>query len=379
MRARDGSGNPTNAYLHIDIGYDNVQRSGNSVSFNYGIRFRSGDTSPTLTGNTIKAWADLSQEGRFAFRGSSGNISSGVWYYAYHTQVTSFSGGTGQTSESLPWSWSGTVGTYDTSVANTIRANWNAYDPEYFQAIVSTLYVPIPALGSPSGGVSHSSIGVNSATITGSVSSWGSYATAGSQKIEYGTSTGYGTTVNSGSHNLTGLSQNTTYYYRYTITNGQGLSSSYTGSFKTLAGTPGAPTSCTASSSSDSVNYTRGAVNISWGGATGTITGYEVQRANTGPNDGTFGSWTTLSTPSTDTGMANAMAGVQFKYRICAKNGSLASGWKESNTMIVRGGVRRKNGNEWKMGTVWIHKEGGWKLAKAVWRKNVNGEWKMSV
>lgn len=53
-----------------------------------------------------------------------------------------------------------------------------------------------------------------------------------SRTIEYGTSTSYGSSTTGTS--ITGLSQNTTYYYKITINSTQGRSATYTGSFKTL-------------------------------------------------------------------------------------------------------------------------------------------------
>jgi hypothetical protein len=53
-----------------------------------------------------------------------------------------------------------------------------------------------------------------------------------SYKWEYGTSTSYGKSV-SNTNSITGLSANTTYYYRLTVTGTQGRSSTATGSFTT--------------------------------------------------------------------------------------------------------------------------------------------------
>lgn len=53
-----------------------------------------------------------------------------------------------------------------------------------------------------------------------------------SYKWEYGTSTSYGSSV-TGTNTISGLSVNTTYYYKLTVTGIQGRSSTATGSFKT--------------------------------------------------------------------------------------------------------------------------------------------------
>lgn len=53
-----------------------------------------------------------------------------------------------------------------------------------------------------------------------------------SYKWEYGTSTSYGSSV-TGTNAISGLSANTTYYYKLTVTSARGRSSTATGSFKT--------------------------------------------------------------------------------------------------------------------------------------------------
>jgi hypothetical protein len=58
-------------------------------------------------------------------------------------------------------------------------------------------------------------------------------------------------------------------------------------------------------------------------------------------------------------------------------NGTLASAWKESNTLVVSGAMDIKVSNAWKTGSVWIKVNGTWKRAKRVWIK-VYGAWKQS-
>lgn len=148
-----------------------------------------------------------------------------------------------------------------------------------------------------------------------------------------------------------------------------------------IARTPSAPTSFTAKDGNDSVNYSYGdTVTLSWSGAGGTITGYEIQYAAADPDSSAFGAWTALKTVTgtSTTDSSRRLAGARFKYRVRAKNGSLASGWKESNTLTVRGGVRIRAGGAWRTGTVWVRAGGVWKRAKNVWR-NSGGSWKRSI
>lgn len=120
-------------------------------------------------------------------------------------------------------------------------------------------------------------------------------------------------------------------------------------------------------------------INLSWSKASGTVTGYELQysRGNSGwkPYKTVTATSTTDSFTSTDINVNGA--GCAVKYRVRALNGSLASGWKESNTLYITGGMDLKTGGSWKNGSVWIKVGGVWKRAKRIWIK-VNGTWQYS-
>ena len=99
------------------------------------------------------------------------------------------------------------------------------------------------------------------------------------------------------------------------------------------------------------------------------------------PQDGgAWGSWTALKTATgtSTTDTKSMMFGQAVKYRARAKNGSLASGWKESKTLTRTGGVYLRVGGEWKQGTVYRKVSGSWKQAAEVYRQ-VNGTWRRSV
>lgn len=120
-------------------------------------------------------------------------------------------------------------------------------------------------------------------------------------------------------------------------------------------------------------------ITLTWTKPSGTVTGYELQysRGNSG-----WVAWTTVTgTSKTDsftaTNIAVNGAGNAVKYRIRAMNGSLASAWKESNTLYLTGGMDLKVSDAWKTGSVWINVNGTWKRAKRVWI-NVNGTWQYS-
>lgn len=168
------------------------------------------------------------------------------------------------------------------------------------------------------------------------------------------------------------------------------LSSTYQGFNVTLtnisvqAAAPTAPTQLTIPATV-SVGET---ITLKWSGATGAITGYQMQYAK-GYTDNpsnwtdwrkptvTSGSGSTTDTYS-NTSVAVNGAGMTVLYRIRAMNGSVASAWCVSNKMVILGAMNVKVGGAWKNGSAWIKVSNTWKRVKCVWIK-VNGTWKQSV
>ncbi|WP_298535691.1 hypothetical protein [uncultured Methanobrevibacter sp.] len=147
-----------------------------------------------------------------------------------------------------------------------------------------------------------------------------------------------------------------------------------------IARNPTAPTSFTITAGHGNYVGLGDKITMKWSGATGVITAYEIQysRGNTGWKswsafNNVTGNSLTDSFASTDINQTGA--GKAVKYRIRAKNGSLTSAWKESNTLIMSGEMDLKVNGAWKAGTTWIKVNGTWKRAKRVWIK-VNGSWK---
>lgn len=147
--------------------------------------------------------------------------------------------------------------------------------------------------------------------------------------------------------------------------------------------TPTAPTKLTIPSTV-SVGET---ITLSWSGASGTITGYQMQYAK-GYTDNpsnwtdwrkpavTSGSGSTTDTYSNTAASVNG-AGMTVLYRIRAMNGSVASAWCVSNKMTILGAMDVKVGGAWKNGSAWINVGGTWKRVKCVWIKQ-GGTWKQS-
>lgn len=150
-----------------------------------------------------------------------------------------------------------------------------------------------------------------------------------------------------------------------------------------IARTPAAPTSCTISAGYGNYVGLGDTVTIKWSGASGVITGYDIQysRGNSGWKDYKSVSSSATSGSATDSFTSTDInvngAGKAVKYRVRAKNGSYASAWKESNTLTMMGGMDLKVSNTWRTGSVWIKVDGSWKRAKRVYTK-VNGTWQYS-
>lgn len=143
-----------------------------------------------------------------------------------------------------------------------------------------------------------------------------------------------------------------------------------------IARNPSAPTSFTITAGHGNYVGLGDSITLKWSGASGVITGYELQwsRGNSG-----WQSWKTVNATSitdsfTGTNINQTGAGKAVKYRVRAMNGSLASAWKESNVLTMSGEMDLKVSGAWKTGTTWIKVNGTWKRAKRVWIK-VNGKW----
>lgn len=195
----------------------------------------------------------------------------------------------------------------------------------------------------------------------------------------------YTGTISSGSKTLT--HNNTTGAKSFTVsvraaiyTSSVNCTGSKTFTLDTIPRTPDAPTTFTITANTGNYVSLGDTVSMSWSGASGAISGYELQysRGSSGwkafktiTSTGTSGS-TTDSFTATDISVNGAGCAVQ--YRIRALNGSLASSWKTSNTLTILGGMDLNVSNSWKTGSVWINVNGTWKRAKKVWIK-VNGSW----
>ena len=141
--------------------------------------------------------------------------------------------------------------------------------------------------------------------------SWSATTNATSYKIERSVSSGSGfsqiATPSSNSHNDTGRSVGTRYYYKVRATNGDG-----DGSYSSEANSftlPGQVTGLSASAVSTSQ------INLSWNNPTGTETGFKILRATS--SGGTYSQITTVSgtTSYSNTGLS---ASTTYYYKVKA-------------------------------------------------------------
>ena len=139
-----------------------------------------------------------------------------------------------------------------------------------------------------------------------------------------------------------------------------------------------APTKFTITAGNGSQVSVGDTVTLTWSGATGTISDWEIQRK-------TDGDWFSIAVlrnlSASGSGEFSEQyygeSGNSLQYRIRSLNGSTASAWKSSNILQVLGSIKIKVNGSWKSGQAWIKINGTWKKAKTVWIKQ-NGTWKSS-
>jgi hypothetical protein len=148
-----------------------------------------------------------------------------------------------------------------------------------------------------------------------------------------------------------------------------------------IARIPTAPTSCIATGR-DTESYDAGtSLTITWSGAAGNITGYDLDSKICDKDTGVWGSWITIvtATPGTSfTGSMDMLPNTKYQYRVRACNGDLKSGYTESNILTTRGAIRINKLSSYKYGVPWLKVNGTWVKAKRVYIK-INGAWKETI
>lgn len=156
------------------------------------------------------------------------------------------------------------------------------------------------------------------------------------------------------------------------------MTHSTTANLPSILTPPSAPTSITASG-----KYEVGEkINVSWSGATGTITEYEVQYIQYDYGNGAWAGWgNTAEKPGTGTSIQHAIASVgenrdRVRYRVRAKNAAGVSAWSPESNDVWHYGIKVNqsgfkwgqihiwNGSIWCRGRVKIWNGSSWKAAK---------------
>ena len=191
----------------------------------------------------------------------------------------------------------------------------------YSNSIIASTYAPTsPTATSPS-----------NATCTSFNANWGSVDGAITYHIDLATSADFSTPVftdsivgNITTFNITGLTPNTTYYYRVRADNGCGISgNSNTITFGTTA--PIAPTATPAD------NFTCTSVNANWGSVTGAI--YYFVDVSTTASFSSFLIQDSLVGNVTTFNITGLVPNTTYYYRVRAHNGCSVSG--NSNTISL--------------------------------------------
>lgn len=267
--------------------------------------------------------------------------------------LTFSNGGGGVVNLSVTWSSTGNVSTNTSTVSATMKLYASAQGSCLSGSYLSingnskayTTYLNSPSsattftLVSHSVSVPHNSDGTKTITIAGALV-WNGYMWNGS-----------GVTVNT-------------------------LSGSSSVTLDKLLSPPSAPTWCSASG-----RYEAGEkVSVSWGGATGTISSYNVQYRQWDSVTG-YTSWSSAGTGITGTSMQHQIVSVgenrrYLQYRVQAVNSAGTSAWSNASGNVMHYGVKVYssgfkwatvkvwNGSSWTHGIVKIWNGSSWVSAK---------------
>ena len=219
-RVANGS-NAGNISMNVDIGIQSVTRTSNTnVRVVYGVRFIM--STDVYTYNNIAAFCPKDGTRYYAFGGNgSSHTVAGKYYYANKTSVST------TTSETCPFTIDIPVTITQTSASFSVGYGWDGWTPG--QKDSSSITVTFPTGATAPNGLSCSVTGRTETTVTLS----GGYNSDGGASV---TSSGYQYSTNGSnwtncSSSVSGLSPNTTYYFRYYA--GNSVGTSYSGNSST--------------------------------------------------------------------------------------------------------------------------------------------------
>ena len=287
----------SNSFILVDY-----SASTTGVTVNW---IRTGRTDTTSYAAENSASVDLS------INGSSGKYAA---YYHKGTEVDGYVGNNNTRGLNFNYGDTEGAGKYvrnsdGTFVSRYVDKSWNVdsvsisitchstnsnIDNTVFSGTLSRLPTGTP--GNPTVTVGYSNVSITTATISGSVSSWGDYSSAGS----YNLSCSNGSSGQSTSRNLTGLTPNTTYTVTFSATNNNGKSASKSTEFTTLANP--SITSVTTTPSRTECSFT---INVSYAQGDG-FSSRTIQ----------YGTTTSYGSSTTDTSIYNLTPNTKYYYEI---------------------------------------------------------------
>ena len=203
----------SNVSLVIGAELSSCTRSGNDVTIKYRVY---GYNDDQYSYNSIGLWVNGTKYLAFTGGQTSHTTKNQKYYSGWETQTLS-------------------VGATTSTATIKVGVDQNWYNPSSAEGEVSLTLMDIPVATAPSGlWTEVSSLGRTYATLNGGYSSIGDYASYAGYSWDWGTSTSYG----EGGNELYSLTPNTKYYYKYTVQNTAGLSSSKSGNFTTTGNAP---------------------------------------------------------------------------------------------------------------------------------------------
>lgn len=219
-RVANGS-NAGNISMNVDIGIQSVTRTSNTnVRVVYGVRFIMA--TDVYTYNNIAAFCPKDGTRYYAFGGDGrSHTVAGTYYYANKTIVST------TTSETCPFTIDIPVTITQTSASFSVGYGWDGWTPGQQDSSSITVTFPTGAIAPT--GLYCSVTGRTETTVTLS----GGYNSDGGTGV---TSSGYQYSTNGSnwtncSSSVSGLSPNTTYYFRYYA--GNSVGTSYSGNSST--------------------------------------------------------------------------------------------------------------------------------------------------
>lgn len=255
----------------------------------------------------------------------------------------------------------GAITVYAEYTNNYSNHNW-AMKLYQTLSVSDTVYPVTP--GNPSVNVGYSNVGRTTATISGSVISWGDYASAGS----YNLACSDGSSGQNTSRNLTNLTPNTRYTVTFSATNNYGKSASKSTFFTTTHNSPSigtitptvGDTTCTFPTSGSGITYD----NAQYAHAT---IKYRVEGTS---------SWATLTTsdsPAILSGL-DIVTTYEYEYTITDNANGVSNTVTGTFTTTGQSKARLKINGTWKKGRVFLKKNGEWVVSKKIFIKK-NGSW----